>query len=70
MTPAAPKLYNGAVAFVDGVHYPVKKGEANLERPLRWDPDSGSYRDAESDEPLHNDVHRQNELALEVGGES
>lgn len=64
--------YKGDVVFVDGVHYPSKDGAADLSRPLRWE--DGGYRDAEKDEPLHNDVHHQRDaevgsvLAVAVGG--
>lgn len=61
------KPYKGAVAFVDGVHYPVKDDHADLSRPLRFE--NGKYRDAEDGEPLHNDVNHTSELELEVGGE-
>lgn len=61
--------YKGAVVFVAGVHYPVKDDHADLDRPLRWDPATGNYRDAEPDEQLHNDAHHQGDAELEVGGE-
>jgi hypothetical protein len=69
--------YKGKVVFVDGVHYPATEAEkvegeddrlhADLARPLRWD--DGGYRDAEPDEPLHNDTHHASDLELPVGGE-
>lgn len=60
--------YKGDVVFVEGVHYPVgKDGHADMARPLRWDKDG--YRDAEKDEPLHNDTHHTGDLDLQVGGE-
>jgi hypothetical protein len=63
------KSYKGDVVFVDGVHYPVgKDGHADLSRPLRWEDDG--YRDAEKDEPLHNDVNHVRDAELEVGGEA
>ncbi len=61
--------YKGPVVFVAGVHYPVKDGEADLSRPLRIDADSSDYRDAEADEPLHNDMNHAADLELDVGGE-
>lgn len=63
------KLYNGPVAFIEGVHYPVGKDDMpDMKRPLRA-VEGGGFRDAEKDEPLHNDVHHVNVLDLEVGGE-
>jgi hypothetical protein len=66
----AKKKYTGPVGFgSDGVHYPADAdGNLDTSRPLRWD--DGGYRDAEADEPLHNDVHHGEDLELEVGGES
>ncbi len=62
--------YKGAVVFVEGVHYPVgKDGEVDLDRPLRIDADTADYRDADEDEPLHNDQNHAQDLDLEVGGE-
>lgn len=62
--------YDGPVVFVDGVHYPVKGDGADMKRPLRWNPETGGYRDAETDEPLHNDTHHAQDLTLEPGGEA
>jgi hypothetical protein len=61
--------YKGPVAFVDGVHYPAKDGHYDESRPLRIDPDSNDYRDAEDGEALHNDTNHAADLELEVGGE-
>lgn len=53
------------VVFVDGVHYPINDdGTADLNRPLRWNPETHDYRDAEEGEPLHNDVHHQREVEI------
>jgi hypothetical protein len=57
------KPYTGAVVFVEGVHYPVEGDGADLSRPLRWE--DGSYRDAKDGEPLHNDVHHQQDAGLD-----
>jgi hypothetical protein len=62
--------HKGPVVFIEGVHYPVKGDHADLKRPLRWDPETKAFRDAEKDEPLHNDVHHAQDLELEIGGES
>lgn len=59
--------YKGPVVFVNGVHYPATDDGHDATRPLRWD--DGGYRDAEPDEPLHNDAHHASDLELEVGGE-
>lgn len=60
MTPTKPKTYDGPVAFVDGVHYPVgDDGHADTSRPLRW-VEGTTYRDADDGEPLHNEVHQIN----------
>jgi hypothetical protein len=62
------KGYEGTVVFREGVHYAVDSdGNPDLSRPLRWN--GAGYRDAEDGEPLHNDVHHENEMTLEVGGE-
>lgn len=64
----SPRRYDGAVVFVQGVHYPIgKDDEPNLDRPLRWDGDH--YRDADEDEALHNDANHLNDLELDPGGE-
>jgi hypothetical protein len=63
-----PDRYEGDVVFREGVHYPIEDDQVNLKRPLRV-ADGGGWRDAEPDEPLHNDTHHQNDLTLEVGGE-
>lgn len=59
--------YTGKVVFIEGVHYPVKDDHADLKRPLRWA--DGSYRDAENDEPLHNDTHHERDAGLAPGSE-
>jgi hypothetical protein len=64
-----PKPYDGLVVFVQGVHYPATEdGGYDLTRPLRWDGEGG-YRDADEDDPLHNDAHHATDTELEVGGE-
>lgn len=61
-------MYDGPVVFVEGVHYPIDaEGHADLTKPLRWTPDG--YRDAQPDEPLHNDTFHASMSELEVGGE-
>jgi len=71
--------YDGPVVFVNGVHYPATvveevEGEADrlhadLSKPLRWDAETGGYRDAEEGEPLHNDAFHQAAVELEPGSE-
>jgi hypothetical protein len=65
----AGKSYDGPVGFgSDGVHYPLDgDGQLDTSRPLRWE--DGAYRDAKDGEQLHNDVHHQNAVELEPGGE-
>jgi hypothetical protein len=65
----ADKSYDGPVGFgCDGIHYPLDgDGQLDTSRPLRWE--DGAYRDATDGEQLHNAVHHQNAVDLEVGGE-
>lgn len=63
------RKYEGDVVFVDGVHYAVKDGQPNLDRPLRWDAESAGYRSAEKDDALHNDTHHLADLDLSPGSE-
>ena len=66
---AEPKRFEGPVVFVEGVHYPVgKDGHADLKQGLRL-ADDGGWRFADDDEPLHNEVHHENNVELEIGGE-
>jgi hypothetical protein len=61
--------YDGPVVFSEGVHYPVgEDGHPVLDQPLRVTPDGG-WRPAKKNEPLHNEVHHLQELALDPGGE-
>lgn len=64
---AKPKLYDGAVVFSEGVHYPADDdGHPILDRPLRW-VEGSTYREAEDDDALHNDTHQVQEVEIEIG---
>lgn len=65
----AADLHDGPVVFVEGVHYPVDNdGHADKTRPLRW-VEGSTYRPEEADEPLHNDVHHQQEVVIVPHGD-
>jgi hypothetical protein len=64
------ETYDGPVVFhSDGVHYVADdEGHPDLTKPLRW-VEGSTYRPAEDDEPLHNDVHQAQVVELPVGEE-
>jgi hypothetical protein len=67
MTP--DETYDGPVAFVDGVHYPVgEDGHADESRPLRH-VEGATYRGAEDGEALHNDAVGVAVVAVEIEAE-